>query len=295
VLSNKYNTNQPVFTRNGTSMRLLKLTAAGLAITLSAISTARAAPIDFNLTAPDSRSGILNSTYAKEYKYERDALGLSVTGWSYGTKTTTTEVCTKANKHGKCTKTQLVTTTSLNEAIEQEYVGKWEGLGIERTDSPNHAVDNEGGDYDMHLLSFDELVKLTSLDLGWYQKDTDISILAFTGSSFENSSLLGKKWQDLVGNGWDLVGNYYNVDYGNSGAVNEGGIISQYWLVGAYNPGFGTAFSGPNIDKTKGVDYYKLKGVTVERPPVVKVAEPGSVLLMVLGLLGLGFIRRRNA
>lgn len=268
-------------------MRSLKLTLAGLAITIS--TTASAAPITFDLTAPDSRTGVVNSTYAKEYGYSESDLGLSVTGWSYRIKTT--PVCTKTNKQGKCTKTENVTTKT----IEQDLVGKWDGLGVERTDSPNHAVDNEGGDYDMHLLSFDELVKLTSLDLGWYQKDTDISILAFSGSNFESSSLLGKKWEDLIGNGWDLVGNYYNVDYGNSGAVNYNGVISQYWLVGAYNPGFGDVFSGPNRDRTKGADYYKLKGLTVERPPVVDVAEPGSILLMVLGLLGLGFVRRRTA
>jgi hypothetical protein len=277
-------------------MRSLKLIIAGLAITLGAINSAYATPISFNLTSPDSRNGVLNSTYAMQYNYEKEDLGLSVTGWSYGIKTTSTQVCTKTDRRGNCTKYKTVTTTSLNEAIEQDYVGKWDGLGIERADSPNHAVDNEGGDYDMHLLSFDELVKLTSLDLGWYQNDTDISILAFNGTNFNSSSLLGKKWQDLIGNGWQLVGNYYNVDYGsNSGAVNQGGIISQYWLVGSYNPNFGNTFSGPNINKSSGDDYYKLKGVTVERPPVVEVPEPGALLLLALGLLGLGAARRRTA
>lgn len=277
-------------------MRSLKLIIAGLAITLGTINSALATPITFNLTAPNSRDGILDSTYAKQYNYQKDSLDLSVTGWSYGIKTTTTQTCAKYNKKNECTKyNKPVTTTSLNEAIEQDYVGKWDGLGIERSDSPNHAVDNEGGDYDMHLLSFDEIVKLTTLDLGWFQTDTDISILAFNGTSFNSSSLLGKKWQDLIGNDWQLVGNYYNVDYGsNSGAVNQGGITSQYWLVGAYNPNFGNVFSGPNINKSSGNDYYKLKGVTVERPPV-KLPEPGALMLMAMGLMGLGFARRRAA
>lgn len=277
-------------------MRSIKLVIAGLAIAFGIANTASATPISFNLTAPDSRLGVYNSTYAKQYNYEKDDLGLAVTGWSYGIKTTTTQTCAKYNKKNECTKyNKPVTTTSLNEAIEQDYVGKWDGLGVEKTDTPNHAVDNEGGDYDMHLLSFDELVKLTTLDLGWYQTDTDISILAFNGTSFDSSSLLGKKWQDLIGNGWQLVGNYYNVDYGtNSGAVNQGGIISQYWLVGAYNSNFGNTFSGPNVNKSSGNDYYKLKGVTVERPPV-EVPEPSALLLMGLGLLGLNFARRRTA
>ncbi len=272
----------------------LKNALAGLAITLGIVGTANATPITFDLKSPDSRNGIFNSTYAMQYNYEEEDLGLAVTGWSYGIKTTTTKTCKKYDRKGACKEWKTTTTTSLNEAIEQDYVGKWDGLGVEKTDTPNHAVDNEAGDYDMHLLSFDEMVKLTALDIGWYQTDTDISILAFNGTSFDSSSLLGKKWQDLIGNGWQLVGNYYNVDYGpNNGAVNQGGITSQYWLVGAYNSNFGNVFSGPNIDKSKGNDYYKLKGVVVERP--VKLPEPSSVLLLALSLLGLCVARRRTA
>lgn len=252
-------------------------------ITLSLLTgTAMAVPISINLNSPDSREDILNSTYAMQYNYTEDDLDMALTGWSYGTTT----VCTRYRR-GQCKETETV----LNEAIEQAYVGKWDGLGVEKTDSPNHAVDNEGGDYDMHLLSFDELVILTSLDLGWYQNDTDISILAFNGDSFDSSSLLGKKWQDLIGNGWEVVGNYYNVDYHpNSGAVNGDQVAAQYWLVGAYNDKFG-GFSGDNRNKSSGNDYYKLRGVTVERPPV-EVPEPSALLLMLAGLLGLGWTRR---
>ncbi|WP_052417475.1 exosortase-dependent surface protein XDP1 [Cellvibrio mixtus] len=276
-------------------MRSLKLIIAGFAITFGIVNAAAASPISFNLTAPDSRDGAINSTYAMQYNYEKEDLGLAVTGWSYGIKTTTTKSCKKTNRKGECTQWKTTTTTSLNEAIEQDYVGKWDGLGVEKVDTPNHAVDNEAGDYDMHLLSFDELVKLTTLDIGWYQNDSDISILAFNGTSFTPSSLLGKKWQDLIGNGWELVGNYYNVDTGpNNGAVNQGGVVSQYWLVGAYNLNFSNTFSGPNINKTSGDDYYKLKGVTVERPSV-KVPEPSALLLLGLSLLGLSIARRRTA
>ncbi|AQT60648.1 PEP-CTERM sorting domain-containing protein [Cellvibrio mixtus] len=265
-----------------------------LTLATLATSSAMAAPISFDLVNPDSRNGVLNSTYAKQYNYEEQDLGLSVTGWSYGTQTTTTTTCTKYNKQGKCTKTTSTTTTSVKKEIEQDYVGRWDGLGVEKTDSPNHAVDNEGGDFDMHLLSFDELVKLISIDVGWYQNDADISILAFNGSSFDSSSLLGKKWEDLLSNNWSLVGNYYNVDItGNSGAVNFDGVVSQYWLVGAYNPAFGDVFSGPNKNKTGGDDFYKLKGVTVERPPV-EVPEPSALLLLALGLISLGCVRRRK-
>lgn len=275
-----------------TMSTLLKLISSAV-LTAGLTAPVMASSIYIDLLSPDSRNGAINSTYAKQYNYQENDLSLSVTGWSYGTQATTTTTCTKYNPHGKCTKTSVTTQTSVKQAIEQEYVGKWDGLGIEKTDSPNHAVDNAGGDFDMHLLSFDQLVVLTTLDLGWYQKDTDVSILAFTGTDFNSSSLLGKKWEDLLGTGWSLVGNYYNVDYKpNTGAVNADKVAAQYWLVGAYNDVFG-GFSGSNVNKTSGNDYYKLKGVTVEKPPVVEVSEPSALLLLALGLIGLGSVRRR--
>jgi hypothetical protein len=275
------------------TMRIITQLLTGFALTIGMAGIAHAGLIQFNLTDPDFRSGIYNSTYAKQYNYQESDVGLAVTGWSYGTKTTTTKTCTQKDRKGTCTKYKTTTTTGVNESIEQEYVGKWEGLGVEKTDSPNHAIDNESGDFDMLLLSFDEAIKLLSLDLGWISGDSDVSLLAFNGTSFNSSSLLGKKWQDLIGNGWQSVGNYQNVDYGsNSGNVNSSGIIAQYWLVGAYNDKLG-GYTDLNKNLSNGNDYFKLKGLVVELPPV-ELPEPGPLLLLALGLLGIG-LRRRAA
>jgi hypothetical protein len=274
-------------------MHTIKCLLAGFAIALGLSSAAHADLINFDLTAPDSRNGIYNSTYAKQYNYEEDDIGLAVTGWSYGTKTNP-KTCKRTDRWGNC-KEWNPATTSVVEAIEQEHVGKWDGLGVEKTDSPNHAVDNESGDFDMLLLSFDELIELISIDLGWISGDSDMSILAFNGGgSFDSSTLLGKKWEDLIGNGWQSAGDYYNVDYGsNSGAVNLAGLTSQYWLIGAHNDKLGD-FTGPNSNLSSGHDYFKVKGLKVERPPV-EVPESSTLILMAMGLFGLVVARRRAA
>lgn len=245
-------------------MRTFNRLIAGLMLCSFSLFS-HAALISFDLTDPDSRNNIYNSTYAKQYNYLESGLGLSVTGWSYNN----------------------------SKVVIQDWVGKWDGLGVEKVDSPNHAVDNESGDFDMLLLSFDTAVTLKSIDLGWISGDSDMSFMAFNGGTFDSSSLLGKKWEMLIGNGWQSAGNYYNVDYGNSGNVNLSNITSQYWLVGAYNPALG-GFTGTNRNTTGKTDYFKVKGVVVDEP-VIKVAEPGTLVLMLMGFIGLVAARRRTA
>jgi hypothetical protein len=126
------------------------------------------------------------------------------------------------------------------------------------------------------------------------KSDSDMSFMAFNGGgTLDSSSLLGKKWEMLIGNGWQSAGNYYNVDYGNSGNVNISNITSQYWLVGAYNSALG-GFTGTNRNTTGKTDYFKVKGVVVDEP-VIKVAEPGTLVLMLMGFIGLVAARRRTA
>jgi len=233
-----------------------------------------ASPININL-APNT---IVNGSYANQLNYTSGTTNLAVTGWSNGTITTKT--CTQYKKNGSCkTWTNI---TSVDPKIEQSVMGKWVGLGVEQANSPNHAIDNEKGDYDMLLLSFNQIVSLMSLDIGWFQKDADVSVLAFTGTSF-SGSLVGKTWASLLGD-WSVVGNYDRNGTG-SFAINNAGLTSQYWLVGAYNSAFGGNLSVNN-------DYFKLRGLSFELP-VRKVSEPGSLLLLLVGLVGIASLRRR--
>ncbi len=266
------------------------LAVMGISFSVSAF----AAPLSITLTSPTSKTGAVDSTYATTYNYVKPELSLALTGWTYGVKETTTNTTCKKWTAGKpktdanCKTWNTVTTQSPDNKATQTYVGNFgasNGLGVEKTSSPNHAVDNEKGYYDMLLLSFSDLVTLNSIDLGWISGDSDVSILAFNGTSPSQVSPLGKSWESLLGNGWQSAGNYYNVG-SSPKVVNPLNIGSQYWLIGAYNPLLDTQIKDTNTD------YFKVQGIKVSK--VIKVPEPSALFLFSLGLLGLVAVRRRS-
>ncbi len=163
--------------------------------------------------------------------------------------------------------------------------------------APNHAMDNSGTGIDAMLLSFTSSEILKSLTVGWSQPDGDFQILRWIGASNATqatveSSILAKTAGNMVaaGGNWQLVS---LIDGGGTGDVNAtfnsfnaGNASSSYWLISAYNSGFGGA------GFTTGTDAIKLLGVGTG---VGTVSSPGTLALVGLGLLGAGFMRRRNA
>jgi len=208
-----------------------------------------------------------------------------------------------------------------NSLLQQGYIGAYGHMGV--TDSktatgglptapdtadfstPNHAVDNSGNK-DSILFSFTtDKVNLTSFTTGWEQTDADFTVLAYTGSGIPNLSALTygntAGSTGLLQNGWTLIANT-NV----SGAVSGGtthtfanNVVSSYWLIGALN-----TLVGGVQDTTS--DYFKIlsvSGCDCSTAPKGtpgcggggSVPEPGTLLLMGAGLLGLTRINVRRA
>lgn len=168
----------------------------------------------------------------------------------------------------------------------------------ENTSSPNHAIDSvtsdADGEYDMLLLQFDTAVNLKGIQLNWAQggnssNTADVSILAYDGSG--STSVAGSTWAGVLssnGGNYDSVGNYNSVGLSYY-AVNPTEVVSTTWLVGVYNPVFG---SGGDY----GDDGFKLSLIKTETPgddePPGEVPVPGSLPLM---LFGLALLRARRA
>lgn len=166
---------------------------------------------------------------------------------------------------------------------------------------PEHAMDNNER-FDSILFSFDQAVKLTSVELGYkYSSEADISVLAYTGGAALPANLdsyfNGLSYSALISNGWSLIGNFADLSLGANSVLSASSVFSSYWLVGAYNSAFG---SGSGLGT--GNDYIKISGLAGERQSQCNgggcgggsVPEPTS--LMVAGLavaLALSALQRR--
>ncbi|ANH70499.1 hypothetical protein ABE85_12190 [Mitsuaria sp. 7] len=178
--------------------------------------------------------------------------------------------------------------------------------------SPNHALDNYGYQ-DLILLKFDSAVNLTQVKLGWWQYDSDITVLAYTGSTSGDvaSTINGKTASTLKSaNGWSLVNSYADVGNNANSTVNlNTSLTSSWWIITAYNSQLGgspTGADGSASGLTRGLgssytgyDFIKLFSVSGNKPSGGgsnngNVPEPASLALASIALLGLVGVRRRK-
>jgi len=217
--------------------------------------------------------------------------------------------------------TDGTTTTYANQTLQKGDVQAWTssdsgfsrtGMGVRNLDwttgasgsdidasesnSPEHAVDNNER-YDSILYSFNRAVSLTQVQLSWYSNDSDISVLAFTGASFnEATNLAGLRYDQLLTNGWTLVGHYHNLHTSSYQAAISTGISSSYWLIGAANPLVGGSVADTTTDNVKiAALAATVKTQFTPPPPPTGVPEPGTLALFGLGALMLARTRARRA
>jgi hypothetical protein len=169
------------------------------------------------------------------------------------------------------------------------------GDAVER-DSPEHSMDNSDR-FDAMLFRFADPngVRLTGLEIGWQQTDSDMSVLAYDPTAgVDNPSpgtlpLSGLNYSDLLTSGWKLVGNFATVPEDVKFGISTT-ITANYFLIGSYNPDLGgcTGCGTGHVDQMKLLALYAKPGTTTQVP------EPGALLLLGVALAGAWGTRRRK-
>ncbi len=231
---------------------------------------------------------------------------------------------------GNVTVTGWANTISSNTRLELGQITHFGGgLGVRNADAPapagrggddnegnppEHAVDNDQR-FDLVLFDFgNQLVDLSQITLGYIDNDSDISVLAYTGSDdpTDGSGIdyIGDQeawWlsstennETLTSSGWTLIGNH-DVDDGPeapSQTINAGDVASSYWLVSAFNPVFGSDCTPSNgycqADYEEFFKILALAGEIVPPHDTPGVPEPATLSMLVLGLGGTGAAYRRR-
>lgn len=188
--------------------------------------------------------------------------------------------------------TGLAAKNNSNIAVKNLEYYSGSGLGVQGN---GHGISNSSiftPVYEAVLLDFGQAVSLDTLNIGWKGLDSDASILAYTGTDFRsvlNAYSSGLQWNQLSGLGFTTIPDA-SKGYDLAAGANDvsSSLVSQYWLVGAYNSVFG---GGTNWLS----DSFKLAGVSFSTFDTVETPIPAALGLFLTGLAGMGWLRRRKS
>lgn len=280
---------------NSTDLKHLWPSFSGLALLLVGAPAIAATTWNYDLVGscdPSSSGGVYVAECAPK---TNPVLDLTMSGWSTGA--------------GTISSPSAGTTFAAAKIYDW---GSW-GLGVvagneSQSAAGPHAADNRYGT-DALMLSFTSAVTLESVKIGWNGTDnagsydsnesSDISVLAYRPSNPVAPApvMAGQSISQLLGSGWELVGNYGQVGKltnNTANIVGTGGTSSSWWLISAYNSSYGSAASSSGYAVTEGNDYFKLLSVAGSTSPGGQTPEPGSMALAGLGIAGLIALRRRQ-
>lgn len=267
-------------------------------------------------------TGALQAAYIGVYGTAGSNAHLGVTSTAGVTNTTTTSDKRDGNTGALAAATPNTATTNNTSGYA---ITTGSGITNESQISPSHAMDNQYN-IEAMLLTFDPLapVSLQTLQLGWYNTDSDLTLYAYMGTGCTNTGLPGgtpvscaaasaltggtETWggtaSSLTNNGWVKIGDYADAG-GNptAGSVDSPSKVlsvanttfSSKWLIAAYTG------SAAGTGLSTGNDYVKL--MTASAAACIgtqcgtggsggSAPEPSTVLLMGAALLALTQMRR---